>query len=88
MPDRAAPGVPSLPSLRPSLAPPASPIVLDTLRLVALRALFFLLSRRYLLSTLSPTLRSISKPAPDFALPTSAPHAQAHSGFPSGSGSG
>ncbi|KAL7421922.1 hypothetical protein Q5752_003694 [Cryptotrichosporon argae] len=47
-----------------------SPILLDTVLLLGLRALYFVLSRRYLLSTLSPTLRSISKPADDFALPT------------------
>ena len=45
-----------------------SPILLDTLFLVFLRLVYFLLSRRFLLSTINPTLREIS--APDNLLPT------------------
>ena len=47
---------------------PPSPILLDTVFLLFLRLVFFLLSRRFLLSTINPTLREIS--APDNLLPT------------------
>ena len=51
------------PVLHPVLSgPSSSPILLDTLFLVLLRAVYFLLSRRFLLSTLNPTLRDLSKP--------------------------
>lgn len=39
-----------------------SPILLDTVLLLVIRGGYFLLSRRFLLATLSPTLRDISKP--------------------------
>lgn len=38
------------------------PMVLDTAVFIALRLLYFLLSRRYLLASLSPTLRELQKP--------------------------
>ena len=53
------------PSISPSMSPtPTGPpvILLDTLLLLFLRLIYFLLSRRYLLSTLNPTLRDLSKP--------------------------
>jgi len=39
----------------------ASPLVFDTAVLLALRVVYFLLSRRFLLSTINPTLRDLSK---------------------------
>jgi hypothetical protein len=39
-----------------------SPILLDSLFLVGLRFIYFLLSRRFLLATLNPTLRDLSGP--------------------------
>lgn len=45
----------------PLLAEPdRSPILLDTLFLVGLRVVWFLLSRRFLLFTITPTLRQLS----------------------------
>ena len=38
------------------------PILLDSLFLIFLRLVYFLLARRFLLSTLDPTLRDLSKP--------------------------
>lgn len=49
--------------------PSAPPIVFDTAILIALRLLYFALSRRYLLATLSPTLRELQK-SDDPPLPT------------------
>jgi len=46
-------------SLKTPSGPPA--ILLDTLFLVFLRLVYFLLARRFLLSTLNPTLRDLSK---------------------------
>ncbi|RXK39301.1 hypothetical protein M231_03380 [Tremella mesenterica] len=52
----------------------SSAILLDTLFLIALRLLYFFLSRRFLLATLNPTLRDISKADTAAAiLPTEAP---------------
>lgn len=55
--------------------PPAAPpqprtpsILLDSAVLLAVRGVFFLLSRRYLLASLSPTLRELQRPA--HTLPT------------------
>lgn len=52
----------------PTSSPP--PILLDTVFLLFLRFVYFLLSRRFLLSTLNPTLRDLSKP--DTLLPPTA----------------
>lgn len=49
----------TIPSLGAAKPPP---IVLDTLFLLALRGVYFLLARRYLLAHLSPALRDMSKP--------------------------
>jgi hypothetical protein len=46
----------------PLPASTTSPIVLDTVLLLVLRGGYFLISRRFLVATLSPTLRDISKP--------------------------
>ena len=45
-----------------SITSSAPPILLDTLFLIFLRLIYFLLSRRFLLSTINPTLRDLSKP--------------------------
>jgi hypothetical protein len=59
-----------------SLKAASSPILLDTLFLLFLRLVFFLLSRKFLLSTLNPTLRDLSKPEtllPPTSLPDNRP---------------
>ena len=59
--------------------PPA--ILLDTLLLLFLRVVYFLLARRFLLHTLNPTLRDLSKAEsePPETLPTVSPGAAAAS---------
>ncbi|CAD6587813.1 MAG: hypothetical protein TREMPRED_004862, partial [Tremellales sp. Tagirdzhanova-0007] len=59
--------IPPIPIPAPSGPPP---ILLDSLLLIALRFVYFLLARRFLLSTLNPTLRDLS--TPDSLLPLAA----------------
>jgi hypothetical protein len=58
------------------------PIVLDTVFLLFLRLVYFLISRRYLLHTLNPTLRDLSKPETLLPPPQGheVSHARAHGG--------
>ncbi|KAK4685669.1 hypothetical protein P7C73_g4469, partial [Tremellales sp. Uapishka_1] len=67
------------------LQPSTSPILLDTLFLLLLRLVYFLLARKFLLSTLSPTLREISQPEtllPPTSLPLDASRRASRSGLP------
>nr|WVH01961.1 golgi pH regulator [Naematelia aurantialba] len=84
---------------RRSATPATSPILVDTVFLLFLRLVYFLLSRRFLLSSLSPTLRDLSKPEtllppPDVSRPRSDSQHSTGSGRPglarsrSGSGTG
>lgn len=56
------PSPPSISSPIPLSHQSSSPILLDTVFLLALRGVYFLLARRFLQSTINPTLRDISKP--------------------------
>ncbi|WVQ80237.1 hypothetical protein IAT38_002342 [Cryptococcus sp. DSM 104549] len=50
------------PLSRPLAGTASSPILFDTLLLIALRVVYFFISRKFLLYTINPTLRHISEP--------------------------
>lgn len=65
--------------IEPIATPKQSPVLLDSLLLLLLRLVFFYVARRYLLASLNPALRDLSK---SDELPTHSHHSHTHTSLP------